>query len=346
MKKCPNCQIILEEDDKFCPECGTKIDAEDANVEKLAKEINEDIKEALNETKNESSDMLINYKHYLKKESKVKKILKIIIYVFLAICALGFVSLAYDYYVYYDQPLTAITNLVIALLLILFIILNYKNKKFAYVFLVISFVLMPLSNKVEEVESLDVIDWSIIKLGDYVPELDIYKGEIYTNSNESLNIGNIQDFDVVDYHTYIEECKDFGYVIDVYEDEYTFNAYNEDGYRLKLYYYDDVLDLYCDGPINMNYFYWPTSSIASLLPEPSYLYGKIDYDSVDSLSIYLGDMTYEDFIDYTNECIEGNFGEDYYRHDDYFSGTYENYHLNISYEGYNTIYINIYNTDY
>lgn len=345
MKRCPKCLKILELDDKFCPECGSKTNIDAKEIKNIAKEINEDIQEALNEPKNESSDMLINYKQYLDKEPKYKKVLRIIVNIFFILCALGALVEAYDYFVYYDLPITAMVNVVTAIVLALFVVFNHKKHKLRWVFLVIAFGLLAILGSVEDSELIKEIDWSTIKMNDVVPNLHINEGEIYTNSNEYLSIGNICDVDEDSYNEYVKECKDAGFIIDMFEDDYSFEAYNVDGYRLQLYFYDDTLDLYCNAPINMNDIYWPNSYVAELLPEPDNLYGKIDYDSIDSFSVYLGDMSYEDFITYTDECIDGYFGDNYYRYEYHFSGTYENYHLNVTYEGFNIVHISIYNTE-
>jgi hypothetical protein len=56
---------------------------------------------------------------------------------------------------------------------------------------------------------------------------------------------------------------------------------------------------------------WPTSGIATLLPEPDTQYGKIKSDSVSSFSIELYSVSSSDFDDYVSQCKNSGFTVDY-----------------------------------
>lgn len=56
---------------------------------------------------------------------------------------------------------------------------------------------------------------------------------------------------------------------------------------------------------------WPTTGIATLLPEPNLKYGKIVNDDADYFTIYLYDPENADFNSYVDKCKEKGFTVDY-----------------------------------
>ena len=56
---------------------------------------------------------------------------------------------------------------------------------------------------------------------------------------------------------------------------------------------------------------WPTTGIATLLPQPKSEYGEIDYDSEDYFSIVVYDVSQNAFNEYTDSCKEKGFTVDY-----------------------------------
>ena len=56
---------------------------------------------------------------------------------------------------------------------------------------------------------------------------------------------------------------------------------------------------------------WPTTGIATLLPQPESEYGKIDHDSEDYFSIVVYDVSQNAFNEYTASCKEKGFTVDY-----------------------------------
>ena len=56
---------------------------------------------------------------------------------------------------------------------------------------------------------------------------------------------------------------------------------------------------------------WPTTGIATLLPQPKSEYGEIDYDSEDYFSIVVYNVSQKSFNEYTDSCKEKGFTVDY-----------------------------------
>ncbi len=96
------------------------------------------------------------------------------------------------------------------------------------------------------------------------------------------------------------------------------------------------------APLELQTISWPSSGPATLLPTPSFSIGKIssDYDWV--FSVYIGDMTIDDFNAYIDECIN-NGSEKNYRSEHYFSAEQgDDIRLTVEYKGFNIILISIY----
>ena len=64
---------------------------------------------------------------------------------------------------------------------------------------------------------------------------------------------------------------------------------------------------------------WPTTGIATLLPQPKSEYGEIDYDSEDYFSIVVYDVSQNAFNEYTDSCKEKGFTVDYKGSSSYYS---------------------------
>lgn len=81
------------------------------------------------------------------------------------------------------------------------------------------------------------VKWSIIFMGDLIPEPDSKRLDIHTNTSDELWM-DVDRTTQEDYYEYIAACKEAGYTVDVKENSYGYEAYNEEGYHLRLKYYD------------------------------------------------------------------------------------------------------------
>jgi hypothetical protein len=71
-------------------------------------------------------------------------------------------------------------------------------------------------------------------------------------------------------------------------------------------------------------FTWPTTGIATLLPEPDFKYGKVISESEDIFYIDIYFVSQDEFNDYVNECKENGFVVDYSGSDSRYSAEDEN----------------------
>ena len=91
-------------------------------------------------------------------------------------------------------------------------------------------------------DSSKKIDWSTIVLKDVIPEPPSTQGEINVNSDEELSV-NLEKVTDDQYNTYLNECIDMGFDIDAEKSSGSYEAYNLDGYSLRLSRSDDELDI-------------------------------------------------------------------------------------------------------
>lgn len=183
--------------------------------------------------------------------------------------------------------------------------------------------------------------WDDIMLNEYAPQPPMTSAEVMTNSREEFYIYDIK-CSQREFYDYIDDCKEFGYDYEILEeDESSFEAYNSEGYKIKLTY---ILTLSVDlsTPMEMNSIEWPNSDIAKLIPQPQSLFGKISWQHDYGFVIYIGNTTLADYKEYVNLVYNSGFNVDYSKGDTHFwADNIDGYHVNITYEGFNTMFIRI-----
>lgn len=179
--------------------------------------------------------------------------------------------------------------------------------------------------------------WNDIELCNIVPEPSSNVGVIHKNTEARLHIDVIK-ISVKKFKDYIDECKDSGFIVDSDSMSITYEAYNEDGYRLYLIYSEsrDELSISLEAPLEMTVIQWPISEIAKLIPIPKSNMGNIAWERSTSFLIYIGKTSVSDYNEYVNACSDKGFNIDYYKSDKYYyADNGRGYHLSLSYEGNN-----------
>ena len=88
---------------------------------------------------------------------------------------------------------------------------------------------------------------------------------------------------------------------------------------------------------------WPTMGSAALIPKPKSTKGSIEINSHIQLFVYVGETSYDDYIDYVEQCIERGFNVDFNRGDKVFDAENEaGDSLRVEYEGNNLMSISMY----
>lgn len=188
------------------------------------------------------------------------------------------------------------------------------------------------------------VAWSDeIVLSNIIPEVKGTVDYTYENTEEKMWI----DFDSVDdnqYKDYITACKDRGFTVEEESDSYKFEAFNGDGYKLELTHFsgDDSLGVILEAPIKMSDIIFPIGQAGNAVPKPKSTFGKIDYESDDRFSLYLGNTPKADYNEYVTACIDKGFTVGY-RKDDKFYYAYnaDGWYVSLEYVGFNVMRIDV-----
>ncbi len=191
-------------------------------------------------------------------------------------------------------------------------------------------------------------DWPEAGLGLLLPEPETNIGEIIFDDDEQFWI-DLNAVSESDYESYIEACKEAGFVVDGEKDSIGYEAYNAEGYHLSVSYMDfsEEISIRLDSPKGDGDLVWPTIGPATLIPQPDSSKGSIEINSHIQLFVYVGETSHDDYIDYVEQCIEMGFNVDYNRGDNVFDADNEiGDSLRVEYEGNNIMSISMYIHDW
>ncbi len=90
-------------------------------------------------------------------------------------------------------------------------------------------------------------NWPSGKLADRIPQYSDTVKRTRTNSN-SLSI-TVDDVEITNFEEYAEECKEYGFIIDARSTNTTYDAYDKEGYKLRLNYNASSKELRIDVQI-------------------------------------------------------------------------------------------------
>lgn len=187
------------------------------------------------------------------------------------------------------------------------------------------------------------IEWSDIILSNVIPEPESLLCETINNTERSLML-YVYKTNLNQYNDYINKCKEKGFTIDIEQFNSSFYAYNNDGYKLNLYYQESgkKMTISVDSPIQLQMLDWPNTDLTKLIPVPESNLGKIEKNDEDGFIVYLGKMSKESMKNYINLCKEKGFSTEVKEGDTYYSAQNNNgYKVNVEYIGNNTIKVRI-----
>lgn len=187
--------------------------------------------------------------------------------------------------------------------------------------------------------------WSEFALGNKLPTPNSNIGKVHTDSENMLSI-TVNNISKTDYVSYKEQCINKGFSVDADSSNNFYSAYNNEGYELKLTFDENGKELRIsfDAPIQMSTYSWPSTGIGSKLPQLVSSKGKISTNSSDTFTIYVGDVTIDDFNGYVESCLAAGFDIDYSKYEkSFYAENNDGDSLTVSYQGFNTIYIHVYN---
>lgn len=188
------------------------------------------------------------------------------------------------------------------------------------------------------------LEWPSTGLAAKLPTPDSEYGEIVTNYNNLLR-ADVERFSGEKYEDYISQCQEMGFTVEENTTSTGYDAFNAEGYDLSLSYYDwneGEMNITLRAPIEMTQITWPVSGPAALLPVPGSSTGKIESDSSDHFSAYIGGISKEEFSQYVVQCKEKGFTVNYSNKDEeYTAENIDGYQLDVEYRGFNIMKVEI-----
>ena len=112
------------------------------------------------------------------------------------------------------------------------------------------------------------VDIPETELSVLMPQIEGGKGEVVTNNSEyfSVTYYGISDSE---FESYKKDCKNRGFTIDCENTGSLFDAFNEDGYNIRITYYSSEMHITVSDDLEMRTVVWPSSEVADLLPKPN-----------------------------------------------------------------------------
>lgn len=188
-------------------------------------------------------------------------------------------------------------------------------------------------------------DWPTGPLAQMIPTMN-KKCKSISESENSLYITVVDGISKKDYDTYVSECKERGFTIDAEETNDDFEAYNPEGYQVRVSFSDfseKEVDIHLDGPKADGNLAWPSTGLATKLPNPGKTKGNIAVDSASQFTAYVGDMDKAAYDAYVEQCIAAGFNVKYDKNKTWYDAdNQQGDSLRVEYEGFNTVYISLY----
>lgn len=205
------------------------------------------------------------------------------------------------------------------------------KKKIVFVIVAI-IVIIGVLNRPSTKEKYEKFEWSNNELTSLVPEPKSHIGKVHEDSDSKFDI-TVAKISESDYEKYFDGCKEefnvgFPSVVNTY-----CQGYNKDDIKLTLLYdkKEKSMDITIENPQYSN-FVFPNNEMASLLPVPKSLFGKVSIDSSGKLLVYVANTSKDDYLGYIEDCKSNGFTEDYDAGDDfYYADNSNGYHLCLNY---------------
>lgn len=368
--KCSKCGAELSENTKFCSYCGQKVDQieeVDSNVS-----VPENYAEAQRATYEPTTEQYTSINKngnntHIKKDTEknnkfwkslnpLEKIATLSLALFTVMCIIAFLS---------GKTFAGVIAILQITLIVFALMIKRQKIKITKGWLktlaiVLSFTLVvpylvtfsantntvkeakPSGSKVNT-EEYKKFKWSDVVLGDMIPEPESHFGEIIHNTDEYLMI-DVFKTKAKQYSEYVNACTKKGFTVEAEKTEYSYNAFNKDGYELDLYYDEDEteMSITLDAPEEYGELDWPDNEITKLIPKPKAKVGKVEESSLYDFCAYIGETSLDDYQEYVKLCSEKGFTIDEDKSKKYFSAkNNDEYKLDVDYIGNKRMYITV-----
>lgn len=355
--KCSKCGAELSDDTRFCSYCGEKVEVNSSNS--VDNGVNEsEHEETNNQTpflpEKEKKSIADNIKDrcidFWNKLSFYEKVTTVALAIFTLMCLIAFIAGKIFAGII---ALLSIALTVVALLMKKQIIKAPKSWIHIVAIAIAIVLIVPYfslfgGNGNSSTDKGEKFSWSNLILGEVIPQPKSDVGKIITNTESSLSV-YINRTSTDDFYDYIKACKDKGFAIDAEQLTSSFNAYNESGYKLSLYYAESNKEMHIgvDAPVVYGELKWSDNGLGKLLPTPVSKVGEIKKDDNKGFEAIVAETSIEDFKAYAKLCSDKGFSIDVEESDKSFDAkNADGYKLSVKYIGNNVMSISIDEPEY
>lgn len=191
-------------------------------------------------------------------------------------------------------------------------------------------------------------NWNDITLSNILAKPKSSYGEIMANSEDYLSL-YVNRTSKDHFNKYIESCVEKGFNVESEQTGSYFYAYNEDGYKISLYYNEDdkQMHIVIDSAMELGTLKWSESELAQLVPIPQSTVGTIEKDDTESYVVYVGKATKEDYKNYIASCKDKGFDVNANETENHYSAKNDDcYKISIEYVGNSIMKVNVYEQEY
>lgn len=324
--RCENCNgtLTVDEDKSVlaCPYCGHKtliVENDAVTIEKIRTSAHKEIELEKIKSSDRQYQMANEKEEKQEAKNQVEKFKKGKFSKFLIIAFLLSAILAYFYFSS-SRILAGVLSVVQAVCFgsawCMGMQIIKEKKRYIHILVAIVGILLIIPTmrscgSVNPDENVKDTNWSVIFMGDKIPEPESKKLDIHENTETELWV-DIMKVSDEDYYEYISACKEMGYTIEADENSIGYSAFNEEGYNLDISRYSskNEMSIRLDAPTATGDLEWDKHSISSVLPAPKSTTGAYAYENEDEVKVVVANTSKEDYDEYLNSCIDCGFDVD------------------------------------
>ena len=252
---CKSCNgtMTIEDDSPIltCPFCGSKeliSESDTVTVERIKQKVHRDIEMGKQQLERERMQHDFQVTEEQKKANDIRKFRKSfmgIMLIIVAVISVLFCAVSFND----NRILSGIVAIVIGVLCVASYLMGIRviKEKFngmrivtailAFV-LIIPYFYLYNGAKTSYKEKPKDFEWTILEMHEYIPEPSSTYGVIGLDYVDYLSV-DIYNISYAEYKEYRNECIDLGYVKDTSGGGDIYSAYNDEGFSLSLFYYED-----------------------------------------------------------------------------------------------------------
>ena len=185
-------------------------------------------------------------------------------------------------------------------------------------------------------EENGTFEWPASGICTVLPEPNTNRGEL--DILPSSLMLELHQQSIQDYNEYIDSCREKGFTIDVKQSNIDYEAFNDEGYKLRVRYddYSQEIDIFLNNPLEATTIVWPKTYIAGLIPAPPSNLGVIYNNSDNYFNGQLTDVSKEKWEEYVSSCENAGFTLEQRRIKNIYEAKNDDgYKIRVEYEGYN-----------